>query len=62
MVRNTPKQMLIGVEDCVQAEVNSLDEYLSAAEEKMLKEVRLSSTLENKKHGKCKEDVQKRGV
>ena len=51
---------LIGVEDCVQAEVNSLDKYLSASEEKMLKEVSLSSTLENKKHGKSKEDIQKK--
>ena len=51
---------LIGVEDCVQAEVNSLDKYLSASEEKMLKEVSLSSTLENKKHGKGKEDMQKK--
>ena len=48
---------LIGVEDCVQAEVNSLDKYLSASDEKMLKEVSLSSTLENKKHGKSKEDI-----
>ena len=46
---------LIGVEDCVQAEVNSLDKYL-----KMLKEVSLSSTLENKKHRKSKEDVLKK--
>ena len=55
---------LIGVADCVQAEANSLDKYLSASEEKMLKEVSLSSTLENKKHGKRKEDIQKksRGV
>ena len=51
---------LIGVEDCVQAEVNSLDKYLSASEEKMLKEVSLSSTFENKKHGKSKEDIQKK--
>ena len=51
---------LIGVEDCVQAEVNSLDKYLSVSEEKMLKEVSLSSTLENKKHGKSKEDTQKK--
>ena len=51
---------LIGVEDCVQAEVNSLDKYLSASEEKMLKEVSLSSSLENKKHGKSKEDIQKK--
>ncbi|XP_037772722.1 uncharacterized protein LOC119568340 [Penaeus monodon] len=29
---------LIGAEECVQAEVNSLDKYLSASEEKMLKE------------------------
>ena len=49
---------LIGIEDCVQAEVNSLDKYLSASEEKMLKEVSLSSTLENKKYGKSKEDIQ----
>ena len=51
---------LIGVEDCVQAEVNSLDKYLSASWEKMSKEVSLSSTLENKKHGKSKEDIQKK--
>ena len=51
---------LIGVEDCVQAEVNSLDKYLSASEEKMLKEVSVSSTLENKKHGKSKKDIQKK--
>ena len=47
------------VEDCLQAEVNSLDKYLSASGEKMLKEASLSSTLENKKHGKSKEDIQK---
>ena len=51
---------LTGVEDCVQAEVNSLDKYLSVSEEKMLKEVSLSSTLENKKHGKSKDDIQKK--
>ena len=51
---------LIGVEDYVQAEVNSLDKYLSAPEEKMLKEVSLSSNLENKKHGKSKADKQKK--
>ena len=51
---------LIGVEDCVQAEVNSLEKYLSASEEKMLKEVSLSSSLEKKKHGKSKEDIQKK--
>ena len=51
---------LIGVENCVQAEVNSLGKYLSASEENVLKEVSLSSTLENKKHGKRKEDIQKK--
>ena len=51
---------LIGVEDCLQAGVNSLDKYLSVSEEKMLKEVSVSSTLENKKHGKSKEDIQKK--
>ena len=51
---------LIGVEDCVQAEVNSLGKYLRASEEKMLKEVNLSSTLEKQKHGKSKEDIQKK--
>ena len=51
---------LIGVEDCVQAEINSLDKYLSASEEKMLKELSLSSTHENKKYGKSKEDIQKK--
>ena len=51
---------LIGVEDCVQAEINSLDKYLSASEEKILKELSLSSTHENKKYGKSKEDIQKK--
>ena len=51
---------LIGVEDCVQAEVNSIDKYLSVSEEKLLKEVSLSSTLDNKKHGKSKKDIQKK--
>ena len=51
---------LIGVEDCVQTEVNSLDKYLSVSGEKILKEVSVSSTLENKKHGKSKEDIQKK--
>ena len=51
---------LIGDEDCVEVEVNSLDKYLSVSEEKILKEVSLSSTLENKKHGKSKEDIQKK--
>ena len=51
---------LVGFEDCVQAELNSLDKYLSASEEKMLKELSLSSSLENKKHGKSKENIQKK--
>ena len=51
---------LIGVEDCVQEELNSLDKYLSASKEKILKEVSLSSTLENKKHGKSKGYIQKK--
>ena len=51
---------LIGVEDCVQAEVNILGKYLSASGVKMLKEVSLSSTLENKKHGKSKEVIHKK--
>jgi len=50
---------LLGVEDCVQAEVNSLDKYLRASEENMLKEVNISSILENKKHGQSREDIQK---
>ena len=51
---------LLGVENCVQAEVNSLDKYLRASEENMLKEVNSSCTLENKKIGQNKEDIQKR--
>ncbi|XP_069971818.1 uncharacterized protein [Penaeus vannamei] len=53
---------LLGVEDCVQAEVNSLDKYLCASEENMLKEVNISSILENKKHGQSREDIQKRNL
>ena len=49
---------LIGVEDCVQADVNSFDKYVSVSEEKMLKEVSLSSTLENKRQRNSKEDIQ----
>ena len=51
---------LIGIEDCVQAEVDNLDKYLRTTEENMLKEVNRSNTLENKKQGQSKEDIQKR--
>ncbi|XP_069995049.1 uncharacterized protein [Penaeus vannamei] len=52
---------LLGVEDRVQAEVNSLDKYLRASEENMMKEVN-SSILENKKHRQSREDIQKRNL
>ncbi|XP_069997569.1 uncharacterized protein [Penaeus vannamei] len=42
-----------------QAEVNSLDKYFRASEENMLKEVNISSILENKKHEQSREDIQK---
>ena len=50
---------LIGVEDCVRMEVDSLEKYLSASNERVLKEVSQSGTIENKKKRKSKEDVKK---
>lgn len=50
---------MIGVEDCVKAEVDSLNKYLRDSGENMLKEVNSSNALENKKHGRSKEEILK---
>ena len=52
MKRRDGGRGLIGVEDCVQAEANSLDKHLSASGEKKQKK------HGNKKHGKSKKKYQ----
>ena len=49
---------LLGLEDCVQVEVYSLEKYLSISKEKILK-VNRSRIIENNKYGRSKEDVHK---
>ena len=48
---------LLGLEDCVQVEVHSLEKYLSTSKEKILKEVSRSRIIENNKCGRSKEEV-----
>ena len=50
---------LLGLEDCGQVEVHSLDKYLSTSKEKILKEVSRSRIIENNKCGRSKEEVHK---
>ena len=50
---------LLGLEDCVQVEVHSLEKYLSTSKEKILKEVSRSRIIENNKCGRSKEEVLK---
>ena len=50
---------LLGLEDCVQVEVHSLEKYLSTSKEKILKEVSRSRIIENNKCGRSKEEVHK---
>ena len=49
---------LIGLENCVQVEVHSLEKYLSTLKEKILKEVSRSRIIENK-YGRSKEEIHK---
>ena len=48
---------LLGLEDCVQVEVHSLEKYLSTLKEKILKEVSRSRIIENNKYGRSKEEI-----
>ena len=50
---------LLGLEDCVQVEVHSIEKYLSTSKEKILKEVSRSRITESKKCGRSKEEVHK---
>ena len=50
---------LLGLEDCVQVEVHSLEKYLSTSKEKILKEVSRSRIIENNKYGRGKEEIYK---
>ena len=50
---------LIGVEDFVRMEIDSLEKQLSTSNEQVLKEVSQSETIENKQNRKSKEDVKK---
>ena len=51
---------LLGLEDCVQVEVHSLEKYLSTSKEKILKEVSRSRIIENNKCERSKEEVDKK--
>ena len=50
---------LLGLEDCVQVEVHSLEKYLSTSKVKILKEVSRSRIIENNKYGRSKEEIYK---
>ena len=50
---------LIGLEDCVQVVVHSLEKCLSTSKEKILQEVSRSRIIENNKYGRSKEEVHK---
>ena len=50
---------LMGLEDCVEVEVHSLENYLSTLNGKILKEVSRSRITENNKYGKSKEEIHK---
>ena len=50
---------LLGLEDCVQVEVHSLEKQLSTSKEEILKEVIRSRVIENNKCGRSKEEVHK---
>ena len=50
---------LLGLEDCAQVEVYSLEKPVSASKEKILKEVIRSRVIENNKCGRIKEEVHK---
>ena len=49
----------MGLVDCVQVEVHSLEKYLSNSKEKILKEVSRSRIIENNKYGRSKEEIHK---
>ena len=48
---------LIGLEDCVQVEVHSLEKYLSTLKKKISKEVSSSIIIENNNYGRSKEET-----
>ena len=48
---------LLGLEDCVQVEVHSLEKYLSTSKEKILKEVSRRRIIENNKYGRSTEKI-----
>ena len=50
---------LLGLEDCVQVEVHSLEKHLSTSKEKILKEASHSRIMENNKCGRSKDEVHK---
>ena len=50
---------LLGLEYCVQVEVNSLKKYLSTSNKKILKEVSRSRIIENNKYRRNKEEIHK---
>ena len=57
MKRSNGGRGLIGLEDCVMIEIDSLEKYLSVSDEKALKGVCQCGAVENKKNKKNKEEV-----
>ena len=49
----------MGLEDCVQVEVHSLEKYVSTLKEEILKEVSGSGIIENSKYGRSKGKIHK---
>ena len=49
----------LGLKDCVQVEVHSLEKYLSTSKEKILQEVSRSRIIQNNKYRRIKEQIHK---
>ena len=45
---------LLGLEECAQVEVHSIEKYLGTSKEKILKEVSCNRIIENSKHRRSK--------
>ena len=59
MQRCEGRRGLVGLEECVQVEVHSLEKHLSTSKEKILREVSRSRITENSKYGRSKEEIHK---
>ena len=59
MQRCEGRRGLVGLEECVQVEVHSLEKHLSTSKEKILREASRSRITENSKYGRSKEEIHK---